>query len=154
MGYVEKNLMNGEEIVYEAQQHWIIYWFPILLVMIAIGQFAVPTESETLMLQIAFAAILVLWAAYLALNKYGGREYVLTNKRLVFKRGIITRNSLDLILYRCEGVKVHQSIMGRILNYGTVDVSTGEVVNHFDMIMNPGRFATEINQQVLNAKQH
>ena len=49
MSYIEKNLMEGEQIIYEARQHWMIYWKPFVLLLIAIGLFAIPTSDVTLM---------------------------------------------------------------------------------------------------------
>ncbi len=154
MGYIEKNLMDGEHIVYEARQHWVIYWLPALLVVIAIVQFVVPTGGTGLLLQCCFALLLILAAVVWAVNIYGGRKYILTNMRLILKRGIVRRNSLDLILRRCEGVSISQSIMGRILDYGTVIVSTGEVTNSFSHIENPVKFSSMINQQIAEVNTH
>ena len=148
MSYIEKNLMEGEQIVYEANQHWIIYWKPFLLVLLAIALFAIPTSNNELLVQVIAAAVLVCIACIWAVNIYGGRKYILTNRRLILKRGIVRRESTDLILRRCEGVSISQSIMGRILSYGRVDVTTGEVVNSFRHIEDPVRFSTQINQQI------
>ena len=145
MSYIEKNLMDGEQIVYEARQHWIIYWLPALLLVVAVAQFAFPLD---LLLQACIALALAAIAGIWALNIYGGRKYILTTKRLILKRGIVKRESLDLILRRCEGVSIKQSIIGRILDYGTVVVSTGEVANSFERILNPVKFSSQINQQI------
>ena len=148
MGYIEKNLMEGEQIVYEARQHWIIYWKPFLLLLVAIGLFAIPSQYMELTIQMVASATLLVVAAIWAVNIYGGRKYILTTSRLILKRGIIRRESTDLILRRCEGVSIRQSITGRIFRYGTVSVSTGEVVNEFRLIEDPVRFSTQINQQI------
>lgn len=148
MGYIEKNLMEGEQIVYEARQHWIIYWKPFLLLLVAIGLFAIPSQYMELTIQMIASAALLVVAAIWAVNIYGGRKYILTTSRLILKRGIIRRESTDLILRRCEGVSIRQSITGRIFRYGTVSVSTGEVVNEFRLIEDPVRFSTQINQQI------
>ncbi|MBR5918361.1 MAG: PH domain-containing protein [Prevotella sp.] len=148
MGYIEKNLMEGEQIVYEARQHWIIYWKPFLLLLVAIGLFAIPSQYMELTIQMIASATLLVVAAIWAVNIYGGRKYILTTSRLILKRGIIRRESTDLILRRCEGVSIRQSIAGRIFRYGTVSVSTGEVVNEFRLIEDPVRFSTQINQQI------
>lgn len=152
MNYIEKNLMDGEQIVYEARQHWMIYWKPFLLLLIAIGLFAIPTSDVTLIMQICMSLVLLAVAGIWALNIYGGRKYILTNRRLILKRGIVKRQSTDLILRRCEGVSIAQSIMGRVLGYGTVTVSTGEVANEFNLIEHPVEFATNINQQIADAQ--
>ena len=148
MSYIEKNLMENEQIVYEARQHWVIYCKPALLVLIAIGLFVIPTKDMALVMQVAMSLVLLAVAGIWALNIYGGRKYVLTNRRLILKRGIVRRKSTDLILRRCEGVSISQSIVGRMLNYGLVEVSTGEVVNSFRYIEEPVRFSTLINQQI------
>lgn len=148
MGYIEKNLMEGEQIVYEARQHWIIYWRPFLLLLVAIALFAIPSQYMELTIQMVASATLLVVAAIWAVNIYGGRKYILTTSRLILKRGIIRRESTDLILRRCEGVSIRQSITGRIFRYGTVSVSTGEVVNEFRLIEDPVRFSTQINQQI------
>lgn len=148
MGYIEKNLMEGEQVVYEARQHWIIYWKPFLLVLLGIGLFAIPTQDVQLTIQVIAALVLFVAAGFWALNIYGGRKYILTTSRLILKRGIVRRESTDLILRRCEGVSIRQSITGRILSFGTVEVTTGEVVNSFRLIEDPVRFSTQINQQI------
>jgi hypothetical protein len=38
--------------------------------------------------------------------------------------------------------------MGRILNYGDVQVSTGEEVDTFKYIWNPVGFSTKVNEQI------
>ena len=148
MSYIEKNLMEGETIVHEARQHWIIYWKPFLLMLLGIALFAIPTKDVELLIQVIAAAVLFVIAAIWAVNIYGGRKYILTTSRLILKRGIVRRESTDLILRRCEGVSIRQSVMGRILGYGTVAVTTGEVVNSFLRIEDPIRFSMEINQQI------
>jgi len=148
MGYIEKNLMNGEQIVYEARQHWIIYLKPFLLLLIAIGLFVIPTKDMALLMQVCMSVVLLVVAAIWAVNIYGGRKYILTNRRLILKRGILRRESTDLVLRRCEGVSISQTILGRMLNYGDVNVSTGEVANKFVQIENPVQFSAQINQQI------
>lgn len=140
--------MDGEQIVYEARQHWIIYWKPFFLTVAAIALFAIPTADTEFIIQICASAALLLISFFWALNIYGGRKYILTTRRLILKRGILRRESTDLILRRCEGVSISQSIMGRIFSYGTVTVSTGEVANEFRLIESPVRFSTAINQQI------
>lgn len=148
MGYIEKNLMSGEQIVYEARQHWIIYLKPFLLLLIAIGLFVIPTKDMALLMQVCMSVVLLVVAAIWAVNIYGGRKYILTNRRLILKRGILRRESTDLVLRRCEGVSISQTILGRMLNYGDVNVSTGEVANKFVQIENPVQFSSQINQQI------
>jgi len=47
-------------------------------------------------------------------------EYAVTNRRVVFRRGVIRRVVREIDLRGVEGVDLHQTILGRILGYGTV----------------------------------
>ena len=35
MGYIQKNLMSGEFVAYEAKQHGIIYTWPVVLALLS-----------------------------------------------------------------------------------------------------------------------
>ena len=96
--------------------------------------------------------MLLLVALFWAISINGGKQYVVTTNRLIFKHGIINRNSHELLLKKCEGVEVDQSIMGRIFNYGTVNVTTGEVTNQYKYIGNPLKFTTKIHEQISKLK--
>jgi uncharacterized membrane protein YdbT with pleckstrin-like domain len=53
---------------------------------------------------------------------YESTELAVTSQRVVVKRGVMSRSTSELYLNRVEGVEVMQSVLGRILNYGTVNV--------------------------------
>ena len=150
MGYIQKNLMAGERVAYEAKQHCIIYSGPIILALLSFCAFLIPIETW---INACICGVLLLIALFWAIKKYGGRQYVVTTNRLIFKRGIVNRNSHELLLKKCEGVQVEQSIMGRIFGFGTVVVTTGEVANRYEYISNPLRFSTKIHEQISNLKE-
>ena len=108
---------------------------------------------ENTWINIGICLAILLIALCWAVKIYGGRQYVVTTNRLIFKRGIINRNSHELLLKKCEGVTVDQSIWGRILGYGTVIVTTGEVANSYKYISHPMRFTTKIHEQIRNLKE-
>ncbi len=150
MGYIQKNLMTGEKVAYQAKQHSIIYTGPIILALVSFCAFFLPIETWISgCICLAFLLIALCWA----ISIYGGRQYVVTTNRLIFKRGIINRNTHELLLKKCEGVQVDQSIAGQIFNYGTVVVTTGEVTNKYNYISHPLRFSTKIHEQISNLKE-
>ena len=151
MGYIQKNLMAGEKIAYEAKQHSFIYTGPIILALVSFCAFLI--HSENIWINICICLAILLIALCWAVKIYGGRQYVVTTNRLIFKRGIINRNSHELLLKKCEGITVDQSLLGRILNYGTVIVTTGEVTNRYKYISRPLRFTTKIHEQISNLKE-
>ncbi|MBR3471043.1 MAG: PH domain-containing protein [Prevotella sp.] len=153
MGYIEKNLMENEKIVYSAQLHPIVYTWPIVLGIVALIVMAIPLDDQTMFLVKLLGGIVALVIAFCwAVSLNGGKQYVVTTRRLIFKRGIIKRESLELLLRKCEGVKIQQSVAGRLLNYGDVIVTTGEASNLYRHIKAPLTFSTHINQQIDNLK--
>ena len=146
MGYIEDSLMEGENIVYEARLHYFSYWFPALLVLFAIAMPFIPLGEVGL--RLIFSGVLLLLAVIWALVINNGKRFIVTNKRVIEKRGLVRRESIELMLRKCESVKVEQSILGRIFGYGKVVVSTGEVTNIYEFIWHPVKFSTMINQQI------
>lgn len=73
---------------------------------------------------------------------------MVTNKRVILKTGILSRNAVDLVLSKCEGLHIKQSIAGRIFNYGTITVTTGGVTSSYAYIVDPLAFRREINAQI------
>ena len=47
-------------------------------------------------------------------------EIVVTDRRVIFKRGLITRHTVEMNVSRIETVDVEQGLGGRIWGYGTV----------------------------------
>jgi len=64
------------------------------------------------------------------------------------KTGIINRDLLELRLEKCEGLKIKQSILQRILNYGTIVITTGDVENYFTFLRNPLEFRRRVNEAI------
>ena len=147
MGYIQSHLISGETVVYEAKLHSIVYIGPILLSICAFGATLLPVDPGVI---VCIMLLILVFAFGWAISIYGGRQYVVTTHRLICKRGIIMRKSFELLLRKCEGVQVEQSILGRILNYGTVLVTTGEATNRYKHISDPFTFSTKIHEQINN----
>lgn len=141
-------MMDGETLICEARFHYVMFWLPALLVLLALAFPFVPTGDGTLNTRLLFSGILLVLALlwYIVINN--GKRFLLTNKRIILKTGIIMRNSKELMLRKCESINVRQSIMGRILGYGDVIVSTGEEKDVFKYVRNPMSFSTKINEQI------
>ena len=51
----------------------------------------------------------------------------MTDRRIVYKRGLIKRHTIEMNMDKVESVDVDQSIFGRLLNYGDITIhGTGE----------------------------
>jgi uncharacterized membrane protein YdbT with pleckstrin-like domain len=88
---------------------------------------------------------LILWAV--AVARYFTTEMAITNKRVIAKFGIISRRTVEINLQRIESIQVHQSIVGRILNYGSIIVSgAGNPQAPIPGISDPLRFRKEFSE--------
>lgn len=156
MGYIEDSLMKDERVEFEAQLHPIVYWAPIAIALLGFVCLFLPfdrvenpwLQEHAWLVRILLMLVLFVTAVVRTIEIHGGKRYVVTNRRLIFKRGIIRRRSHELMLRRVEGVQVDQTIMGRLLGYGSVSVTTGEVANTYDYIRQPMRFSAMINQMI------
>jgi len=75
-------------------------------------------------------------------------NFAVTNKRVILKTGVISRRVLDLVLAKCEGLQIKQSVLGRIFNFVTITITTGGDTSSYPFIAAPQRFKKEINQQI------
>ena len=105
MGYIEDTISDDEKIVYVVQFHW-IYTFIAFLYLIFLG----------LLLIGVFIFIKMM------INKWT-TERALTNTRYIQKIGWIARNTEEIGISKIEEVDLQQSILGRILGYGSISIS-------------------------------
>lgn len=63
--------------------------------------------------------------------------------------GFIRRHSLELLLTKVEGIGVDQSILGRLLRFGTIIVTgTGGTKENFKNISQPMEFRKQVQAKV------
>lgn len=149
MNYIETNLQPGEEIKYVAKLHFFLFMQPVILLLI--GAFLLTAPKDVLPVTY-YAGLLMLFFGLVSLVQRIlvkiGSAYAVTNKRVVLKTGVISRRAVDLVLAKCEGLHINQSILGRIFGFGTITVTTGGVASSYPFIANPLAFRREINMQI------
>lgn len=129
--------------------------FPPLLLATMIGiLFAATLRRATLVEQILFAVLLPLsfivlaWLSAAMLRWYF-RIYVLTNRRLIRREGIILRTRQELPLPKAQNAAYSAATIQKWLGLGTVRVETASVGPAFRI--DNVRHALEIGQQILKA---
>ncbi len=104
--YVQSTLIKDEKVIYEGR---LSAWSLMPLIILGFLSLAM------------FGLGLVFWlVAYL---KYQTTELAFTNKRVIAKFGILSRRTIELNLIKVESLQVDQSLIGRLLNYGTLIIS-------------------------------
>lgn len=133
-------LLEGESRVFEVRAHaYTLVWPAFLLIFtVGIGAFLAGTVPDsdartTLRLIIAATAgaIVLRWSVWPFLTWYG-RSYVLTDRRLIVRDGVLSRRGLDIPLARVIGSSATRTVLQRIFRCGRLTISTagqyGEVV--------------------------
>ena len=133
MGYVAKQLSDDEEIVFATTLHPVILVGPVLASAITVALALVVREPLTVTMLLAAAAIALVntWIRFVS------SEFAVTNRRLIIKVGFLSRRAMETMLTKVEGVQVDQSLLGCILDYGTVEVTGAAVGHRFAMIRRP-----------------
>jgi len=103
--YIDKVLIAGERVVYQARLSLWPFTGWILLGVVT--------------LPIVIGLIILLWVWM----RYASTELAITNKRIIVKFGFINRSTVELNLARVESLQVHQSLFGRMFDYGSILIS-------------------------------
>ena len=147
MGYVDDHLLSGEKVMYRAHQHWIIFFWPVFILLAgAVFLILRPDIWIAGAAVIGAGLLLLIWP----LIKYKTSEYAVTNKRLVVKLGLIQREADETLLSKIENIAVDQDIGGRILGYGTITITgTGGTREGFPRISAPMEFRRQVHAQIV-----
>ena len=119
--YVNNNLFRDENVVFETNYHWIHYFSWTSLFTLGI---------------------------YPTIQNYTD-EFVVTNRRIIIKKGLISYFTLEMNLGRVETVNVRQNIFGRLFGYGSITIiGTGGTRESFDDIRNPLEFRRSFMESI------
>lgn len=104
--YVDSVLIEGESVMHRGRVSlWPHAW------KIVLGILLLPA--------LGLGLVLLAWVWII----YSTTEIAITNKRIIAKFGFISRSTIEINLPKVESVQVDQSVMGRMLDYGTIIVA-------------------------------
>ena len=152
MSYLDKILQPDERIVAIGKKHWIIYLpgIAVLILALLIEALTLLTPNLAYAIEIV-AAIVGVFALILLLREWFSQwttEIVVTNRRVVYKRGFISRFTREMNMEKVESVAVDQPLIGRLLGYGTIDIrGTGAGFEQLRGIAEPIALRNAINVQ-------
>lgn len=126
MVYYTKVLQPDEKVLVVGRLHWSIY--ARALVMLAIGiallafSYRVPDPDWQRYVRMA-AGVVGVFGLLLLLGAWirqRATEIVVTDRRVIFKRGVLARHTVEMNVSKIETVDVEQGLSGRIWGYGTL----------------------------------
>jgi len=78
---------------------------------------------------------------------FASSELVITDKRVLIKTGIVSRQTLEMFIARIESVAVQQDVLGRMFGYGTVTIrGMGGSEEAFEAIARPIEFRNAVQR--------
>lgn len=149
--HIAQLLLDGEQVVRIATIHPAIYWKGGVLGVIAILCMILFPGAMNLWLFLLFVAgVLLIFAA---LTKHF-LMLALTNKRVLFRYGIIKMDVVQIHHRKIESVELGWTILGQILGYASVMITgTGSRVSVIPYIANAPQFRSELESIVLEIEE-
>jgi uncharacterized membrane protein YdbT with pleckstrin-like domain len=131
MGLSQQLLGDGETEVFHLHSHFKALFLPILLLLVlAFGcGFAIPALPDSWQpwgtwVLVAVALVLFLIGVFLPWLRWVTTTYTFTDRRIITRRGIITRVGHDLPLTRINNISYTRSLLDRVLGCGTLELTT------------------------------
>jgi uncharacterized membrane protein YdbT with pleckstrin-like domain len=168
MSYLERNLIPGEKVFYKTGLHWSVLIGPFLLGAVCIigaallaiyadsdksgtsnNASAGSSPSEIILTGVILLSVIAAVSIIFGIVRRNSTEMGVTNKRVVVKRGILSRRTFELLLSQIEGILVEESFMGRMFGFGTVIIrGTGGSPETFARIAHPLEFRRQVQEHI------
>lgn len=148
MGFIEKNLLPDEHILFQTRKTLFIFVFPVLWTILCIFTSSYINTNPILVTinwvpwLIALIFWLYVWIEYVT------SQFVITNKRVMMREGFFNRHATELRLATISQVNVDQSLLGQLGNYGTISLNAFGAADAFSMIAQPLIFQKTVNIQL------
>jgi uncharacterized membrane protein YdbT with pleckstrin-like domain len=113
--YEASSAVTGEKTIHRAFLHWIGY-----VPAFALALFAIWLSSLVWIAGLLFAGAAYIFAAH-AIRQFC-TEIVVTDRRLIYKTGLVSRDTVEIGASKVEGVELRQGLLGRLLGYGDLSI--------------------------------
>ncbi len=158
MAYPSRLLNDNETVSVDLHPHW---WFlvgPMLAIVAAIVAGIVTllaTDPDDTVRGVSGWATIVAIAlsALWLLQRYGRwttTHFVITNRRVIFRTGLLTKRGIEIPLDRVNTVHFNQSILERLVGSGDLLIESGGETGqqHFTDIRQPDRVQRVIHAEM------
>jgi hypothetical protein len=155
--YTTATLQTNERPLHQTTIHWMALRGSVigavlsLIVIVPIAMFAAWRGFYWAWLLLVIPAGILLSAAVTVKTS----ELVITDRRVLIKVGFIQRHTFEMFISKIESVAVFQSMLGRLFNYGTVEIrGTGGSAESFATIAAPLPFRDAIQLVQSSSEKH
>lgn len=153
MSHLHGLLGDGEHITITARRHPLFLLGHLSLyvigglVLVGGGIWAAVALPSILIAAILWAISLIpIGFAAVRFVAWRNEVYMVSNYRIIQVEGILTRRVFDSSLEMVNDILLTQSLMGRVFNYGTIEIITGSDIglNKLDALKDPFAFKRAI----------
>ncbi len=136
MGYPDNVLASDEQVVLHRHPHWKRLIVPVLVLLIAsaLAAFGAAVVADTdwdatakQVVRLVIAAgwlILVGWLTVWPFLTWWTTHFVITDRRVMFRHGLLTRSGIDIPLARVNSVEFRHGLLDRMLRTGTLIIES------------------------------
>jgi len=136
MGYPESVLAQDEQVILHRHPHWKQLIGPVLalLVVTALASFggavASRTDWDPRVRHVVLAAIgafwflLVVWRTLRPFLTWRTTHFVITDRRVMYRHGLLTRSGIDIPLARINSVEFRHGVLDRVVRSGTLVIES------------------------------
>jgi len=135
VAYPDGVLRRGEHVLAHRRPHWRMLVVPALVPPVAVFLAALlaglaggvgegSTRTAVRLAVVLLAVLAIVWLAILPLVRWRCTHLVVTDRRLLVREGVLTRESVDVAGATITGVRTRSSGAERLLGAGTIIVST------------------------------
>lgn len=136
MGYPDNVLADDEQVVLHRHPHWkrLVPAVLALLLATALAAFAAgmvdPRQWDPTAKNVIFAVVSAIWLVVVGwltlwpVLNWLTTHFVITDRRLMFRHGVLARSGIDIPLARISSVEFTHRIVDRILRTGTLIVES------------------------------
>ncbi|MGC4130491.1 MAG: PH domain-containing protein [Bergeyella sp.] len=133
---------HKEKALHKAKVHWISYVRPIIVALMLLPWALLALVTKYFVIA-GLLGLIIFRVGILPILRNLSVQISLSRNYLTITTGVFGKKTIDIPLNKLEGITLHQSSFGRMLNYGTLTVTTGQVTTSYK-ISNPMELRIEI----------
>jgi len=149
--YVTRTMSDGEVVVYTARLSlWRfakMFLYAIALVILATYMLSASWSDTQWQHRALIVYVVAIFLALWPLILRRSTELVITDRRAVAKTGIVSTSALEIRFNKIETIRVDQSVLGRLLNFGSITIiGTGSTFDPIAYIAKPLHFKNQLSR--------
>ena len=132
--YADRLLAEGERVALRGRQHilatiiqgrmaWAIFFASLALMVLNLQLEPSAVRDVLGWVDLVLLVVGLAWLAQIYVSWYA-EDYVITNRRVMKVEGVLNKRSADSSLEKINDAVLEQSVFGRMLGYGDLDILT------------------------------